>query len=323
MPSLPNTRRPHAFTLIELLVVIAILAVLIALLVPAVQKVRALAARTQCQNNLKNIGLATHAAHDCVKRMPPQYGYYGLNNASFGTVLFHILPYIDQQTLYQQSYNAAAVERTWASGAVTFTKAAGTFDVRASGIEGTREALYVCPVDTSAREANAYWGWAGASYAGNFRVFGALSGATYASMSDGVISPNIARWQGRTSLRLGFSDGTSNTLLYAEKLAQCNSTGPWPGEPDGGNLWARWDWLDYWQPTFAAFCTGPASVFQSNPFPYTRGGNCNPRVAQTPHGSIMNVCYADGTVRTLESSINGNVWWAICTPAGNEPLAAD
>src|ERR1043166_10172194 len=92
------------FTLIELLVVIAIIAILIALLVPAVQKVREAAARTQCTNNLKQLGIAFHNYHDVNKKFPPgQLSRIG-NLASVATdqrVWMHfILPYIEQQALY-------------------------------------------------------------------------------------------------------------------------------------------------------------------------------------------------------------------------------
>src|SRR5438552_16371120 len=92
-----------AFTLIELLVVIAIIAILIALLVPAVQKVRAAAARTQCINNLKNIGLALHNYHDTYKTLPPAfYNSGGASKMEYISWMARILPFIDQVPLYTQ-----------------------------------------------------------------------------------------------------------------------------------------------------------------------------------------------------------------------------
>src|SRR5688572_16951466 len=95
--STPRPSRASGFTLIELLVVIAIIAILIALLVPAVQKVREAASRTQCTNNLKQIGIAVHAYHDANKALPPDRI---ANDWATWAVL--ILPYIDQGPAYQR-----------------------------------------------------------------------------------------------------------------------------------------------------------------------------------------------------------------------------
>src|SRR5437899_12280388 len=125
--SMPRSR--SGFTLIELLVVIAIIAILLALLVPAVQKVRDAAARVQCQNNLKQIGLACQAYHDSRKCFPPGYlatAAYPDTTPGWGWAAF-ILPYIEQGPLYNQ---------------IDFTQ-----PLQSSAAIQTTIPLYLCPSD--------------------------------------------------------------------------------------------------------------------------------------------------------------------------------
>src|SRR5262249_12120250 len=126
------------FTLIELLVVIAIIAILIGLLLPAVQKVREAAARIQCQNNLKQIGIAAHAYHDALGTFPAG-NVYRTNAAGrfdyYETWTISLLPYIEQEPLYR------LYDPNIPNVAVTANQAA----VRQTSVK-----VYNCPVDPNA-----------------------------------------------------------------------------------------------------------------------------------------------------------------------------
>src|SRR3712207_6392352 len=122
------------FTLIELLVVIAIIAILIALLVPAVQKVRDAAARAQCQNNLKQIGVALHNYHDANKTFPAG-GHSvppaaSINDQDGLNWAIEILPYIEQQALFNQ-----------------YDKAKRNSDAANNPVCMTPVPTYICPLD--------------------------------------------------------------------------------------------------------------------------------------------------------------------------------
>src|SRR6266699_1067509 len=215
-----RTCRRKAFTLIELLVVIAIIAILIGLLVPAVQKVREAAARAKCSNNLKQQTLATHNCNDANGRLPPQAGTFA--GAYFGPLYFHILPYIEQDNAWKM---AAWLDFSAAVGTVTPNPGSTvnigviwpTWDsVNISNrtfLRQTRIAVYQCPSDPSLGSC-LDWCDGDSSYAGNFQVFGGAANVN-----------SKTNWDGQARLPATFQDGTSNTILFAEKHARCDGTG--------------------------------------------------------------------------------------------------
>src|SRR5262245_28089511 len=98
-----RTYQRRGLTLVELLVAIAIIGVLVALLLAAVQSAREVARRMQCQNNLRQLGLAAHNHHDSHGHLPPAIGYYPPASGAFGTSFFHLLPYLEQGDLYRKA----------------------------------------------------------------------------------------------------------------------------------------------------------------------------------------------------------------------------
>ena len=194
----PCSRSHKGFTLIELLVVIAIIAVLIALLVPAVQKVREAAARSQCQNNLKQIGLAAHSYHDTYKKLPAGWVVKGGTQPNPGwSWATLILPYIEQAPLY----NTINPDVTTPGGATANTNTQ------------TAIAIYRCPSDagTSLYPIN--------STLNNFGFSNYVCNRELLGPDVNTVPTNLALHR--------IMDGSSNTILVGERESAFNIGAVW------------------------------------------------------------------------------------------------
>jgi prepilin-type N-terminal cleavage/methylation domain-containing protein len=240
------SRSRSGFTLIELLVVIAIIAILIGLLLPAVQKVREAAARSTCQNNLKQINLAAHNYESANSMLPP-----GFNSTSYCGSLAYILPYVEQDAIFRQiPQNLLVLPGTggvwWGGGwtaannkvktylcpsdnADTSTPVTGIF-VSLSTSGGTLNGSYIAPTYSTVGRTN---------YAANAGALG-KSGDAFWEQWVGPYYTNS-----KTKLT-DITDGTSNTFGFGEYLGG-NGLGSrdfvasWMG---AGAVPTAWDMID-------------------------------------------------------------------------------
>ncbi|MFN0051295.1 MAG: DUF1559 domain-containing protein [Planctomycetales bacterium] len=320
--SRPITIRRHlGFTLIELLVVIAIIGVLVALLLPAVQQAREAARRSQCSNNLKQIGLAIQNYADAHRILPLCL------NATPKALSVHVylLPYLDQSPLYGQVDFGAA----WNSPSNVNPCA-------------TKVPTFVCPSDSGVSQVPA--GWAGTSYRanqGSAILYGQPS-TDPANANYGMPAPNGVFVSGKSILFAEIQDGLSNTGMFSEHpIGDFNNgvssptdtfrPGTYPATPDEAVAFCKATdvtnlalqgvsnvgapWLQGYHSTTQYFHVAPPNT-RSCMFPPGRIST----TASSYHvgGVYLGMC--DGSVRFVSDSVDLKSWRGVGTRFGSEVL---
>ncbi len=302
------TRSRRGFTLIELLVVIAIIAILIGLLVPAVQKVREAAARIQCQNNLKQLGIACHNYHDTMGTLPAGTGPYG---CCWGTWIVIIMPYIEQDNLFKLYVNWGGNDKT----GPRYSSWPNTVNVT-----NQRLKVLTCPSDTP---NSPFGNLTNHNYAlnygnTNYTQWSYLNGVRFGGAP---FSPNFSG-RPKAAKLTDITDGTSNTMLAADVLQGQGRDlrgFVWWGDASGFTTYlppnaAQPDviYTPYYcnnQPQRGLPCTGTPTA--SNPSMYA---------ARSRHTNGVQAVMGDGSVRFIQNSINIWTWRALSTSQGGEVI---
>ena len=308
------------FTLIELLVVIAIIAILIGLLLPAVQRVREASNRATCANNLKQIGLAIHNYAGTYNTLPPSItnpewttttnpGPASQITTARRNVFVNLLPYLEQQQLYQKcsEYGKSPTTTNGEDYNAYEQPMTGTPNGK---VRTVKVKTFICPSDATINSNGfiSYQGdWAAASYAPNAKVFGEVNTKTTYVFGWGGGYEQVSPYS------LGsLPDGTSNVIGFAEHVGGCTNTSAGGGTGnikspmDTGNrglLWMMplWPWSNRdWAPHFTTLNGGnwdqPPQVGIYDP------AKCDLQGASTAH-SAAKALMMDGGVRDINANI--------------------
>ncbi|WP_435019841.1 DUF1559 domain-containing protein [Tundrisphaera sp. TA3] len=325
----------RGFTLIELLVVIAIIAVLIALLLPAVQAAREAARRAQCVNNLKQVGLATHNYVGVTNTLPP-----GKQGCCFGTWQTFLLPYLEQGSM-ANAYNYMgnqATEGTTDSGRTL--RYAGAANLTAAA---NRISSLTCPSDSpkapiSSAIGSVTYEIKSHNYVANFGSSAytqptapyngvAFLGAPFMNVSAGTLPP--AAPTGKTFSFADITDGTSNTLMYAEVIQGEKGGTPVKTDLRGYTWWGdAAGFTAYLAPNSpqpdvlgAGYCangvgSNPPCVEQATPLLLASA-------SRSRHPGGVNAAMVDGSVKFFKNTVALSVWRALASTQGGEIISAD
>jgi prepilin-type N-terminal cleavage/methylation domain-containing protein len=320
-----RSRRP-AFTLIELLVVIAIIAILIGLLLPAVQKVRAAAARAKCQNNLKQIGLACHAYHDANNAFPPQR----MSRGDYATWAVLVLPYLEQSALFNQwDITRNVANQTPAARETVVSTYLCPARARTKTVSDAGNSAFTVPyagalgdyAGCAADAGNATTGGDGAS-SGDSPTSGATGVFRVADVQDpdpaGDDNPGgnvtIRRWKPRVKM-VSIVDGTSNTLLVGEKNVRSDEFGVATQAAGDGPIFSGSGNVLYCSRIAGPGYPAMAQTISTTPRPLARfvdeytatpSQPIRAVIFGSPHEGVVQFTFADGSVRPVPVNIDIN-----------------